>query len=297
VTSRARVVGASALTMVLMLAGCGGGSGGGVVSGPPPVTYPTIAGLTGTTALPGKAVRFDFSRPSGAGVPTIGAEMPNLEISYDASNRTYILRSVETSGGAPIEQRFGPAQQVAGLPNNYDATTTAGGVTKVSRFQVESGVNLSYSGLGHWETGGTSDNNQNFYDFYFSYGIQTKPGDLPKTGTASYSLGLRGEGPAPVIGNGSLSADFGAGTVAISLSPEYFYRPGQGPNVFATLTGNGTINSASPGFGMNIAGNGYTGSVNGLFYGPQASEVGGAFSVLTSGGDVAAAGAFSGRRN
>lgn len=296
-TNRARMAGVSALALGLMAAGCGGGGGVASTPTPPPVTYPTMAGLTGTTALPATAVRYDYSWAGGPSSPTVTAvDMPALEITYDASARTYTLRSVEASGAAAIEQRFGPAQLVAGQADTYDATATTGGVTSVSRFQVDSGVNLTYSRVGHWETG-TGGSSQNFHDFYFSYGIQTKAGDMPTTGTATYSLSLRGEQAAPVIGSGSLNANFAAGTVAISLSPEYFYRPGQAQNIFATLTGTGTINSANPGFGMNIAGDGYSGTVNGLFYGPQAVEVGGAFSVLSPMGGVAAAGAFSGRRN
>ena len=60
----------------------------------------------------------------------------------------------------------------------------------------------------------------------------------------------------------------------------------------------GTIDSTRAGFTSTIAGNGFSGTASGLFYGPQAAEAGGVFVINDdASGNVAAAGALIGRKN
>lgn len=294
-TNRLWAVQASALAMALALAGCGGG-GGSVASTPLAPNYPTLASLSGTWSARG--ARLDDVRLNNASVPTYSADSPNIEINYDSASQTYSIRSVTGSG--VTASTYGPSQRVSGDPKRYDATTVSNGATTVSRLTLGlSNVNLTYSDIGLWETGLTSaSGDQDFHNVYFSYGVRTRSDDMPTSGTASYNLRLVGGGVgAPIVGAGSLSANFSAGSVSLSISPEYFYRPGQASNVFATLTGTGTINSSAASFDSSVAGNGYNGDVHGLFYGPRAVEVGGSFLIRNTGGNVVGIGAISGSRN
>jgi hypothetical protein len=293
----------SILAIGVLLSGCGGDDGT-VVSTPASPNYPTLASLSGSWSARG--ARFDYIRINNAPIPTYSVESPNIEISYDSASQTYSIRGVTVSGATrPTESTYGPSQRVSGNPNSYDAATMSNGATNVSRLMLgQGGGDLTYSNVGEWVIGSTSaTGDQDFHTFTFTYGIRTRSDDMPTSGTAAYGLQLGGQGPgAPVVGNGSLSANFAAGTVSVSISPEYFYRPGQGPNVFATLTGTGTISSSTSSFDSSVAGNGdsgktYNGEVHGLFYGPQAVEVGGGFLVKDTGGNVVAAGTISGRRN
>ena len=120
---------------------------------------------------------------------------------------------------------------------------------------------------------------------------------MPKTGSASYALQISGQrGNNPLSGTGSLTANFAASTVDVSLRLETteISRPLAKPYEFATVTGSGTISAvgSNPGFSSTLSGGAYSGSINGLFYGPQASEVGGAFALN---GPIA--GAVIGRKN
>lgn len=182
--------------------------------------------------------------------------------------------------------------------SGYDATTVIGGVTSVSQAQLGPSTTLTYSSIGHWRTGTTAaDFSQNFADVYFSYGIQTLAGDMPKSGSAGYLIELTGETPgANIGGSGTITANFGAGSVALDIAPSYVYGPGRVSQI-GSMTGTGTISASS--FAGDVAGAGHTGSVNGLFYGPQASEVGGTFTFSSPavGGGQTSAAVFAGKRN
>ncbi len=230
-------------------------------------------------------------------MPKVTANRAAFEVAYDPTTKTYALRGTPTTASSKfIEQSFGPANQVAGQPGNYDKTVVNGNTTTVNRLSL--GTTLTYTGYGQWDNGSTVDAAQNFDTYHFVYGIRTQQGDLPKSGSASYALQLNGSAQgASVTGNGSMTADFAAGTVGVSIAPGYLYRAGQTVTPFATLTGNGKIDSAANTFQSALAGGGYTGAIDGAFFGPQAAEAGGAFTVTAGDGSVAAAGVALGKRN
>jgi hypothetical protein len=287
--------------MAVLLTACGG-SGTDVASTPAPpagstFTYATLATAGQSQSLAAQAVVLTSSRSASASVPTVTANRSQFEVSYDPTTKTYALRGTPTTASSKfIEQSFGPANQVAGLPGNYDKTTVNGNTTTINRLFVS--TTLTYTGFGQWDNGSTADGAQNFDTYYFVYGIRTQQGDLPKSGSASYALQLTGSAQgATVTGTGSLTADFGAGTVGVSIAPGYRYRAEQTVTPFATLTGNGQIDSSANTFASTLAGGGYSGAINGAFFGPQAAEAGGAFTVAGSDGSVAAAGVAIGKRN
>ncbi|TZG26107.1 transferrin-binding protein-like solute binding protein [Sphingomonas montanisoli] len=289
---------AGTIASLTLLAGCGGGGGGGLVSTPPPpaTNYTTLANATSSTTLSTKASVYEFERLNNASAPTIRSGATSIEVVYDSTTKTYTLRGTPMIGSTSrIEQSFGPSDAAAGLPSgNYDKTAVANGNTQVSRLQVGAPANLTYAGYGHWTVGSTVGVDQRFDDVYFTYGVATQTADMPKTGSATYTLGVGGQGAAPLDGRGTLSANFGAGTVNVSLETQFVYRANQTFSPFATLTGSGAI--SANGFSTQLSGNGYTGSIDGLFYGPAAAEVGGALTIAKDGG-VVAAGYLLGRKD
>lgn len=216
------------------------------------------------------------------------------------------IQSVQTlvlAGGQLTTASYGPAQvdTSQGLANSYSASTASNGVTTTStlRLNLASTIALTYSDVGAWYTGATqADGSQHFNTVYFSYGIRTLASDMPRTGSATYGLSLVGEGPGvPVQGSGNIAANFGSGTVSVSLTPEYVYGP-QRIGSLGPITGTGTISSSTSSFMSTISSSAYVGTANGNFYGPQATEVGGNFAITSStSGALIAVGAFSGKKN
>jgi hypothetical protein len=206
----------------------------------------------------------NFSRAPNAATATSSALTPDVSISYNAANQTYTLSAVTTPGSTqPVTASYGPAQLDGTLGTGaYNATTAVNGVTTVSRLQVNLLPALTYSNIGEWVTGSTqADFTQNFNTIFFSYGIRTLPSDMPKTGSASYGLSIAGD--SNIGGTGTLNANFGIGTVSVSLSPQYVYP--NGTSNLGPITGTGTISSGTSSFASTISSNAYTGSVTGAF--------------------------------
>ena len=145
---------------------------------------------------------------------------------------------------------------------------------------------------------------------YVVYGQRTAPGSMPGSGNATYSgdaLALAWS-PSPASastrhatsyrGMLHLTADFEAGSVAGRIDSllrrqetddfSYMPMPGQSFEI-----DNGMIQRN--GFSGDLSGLGYTGTVEGGFFGPAASEVGGVLEATHSDGEMLH-GDFTGRR-
>ena len=282
------------MSPLMLVAACGAG-GADVASTPPPSSYQKLAELTASTTLATQAATYHSSRPNSAPIPTLQSQASSIEISYDPTNQTYTVRGAPVIGSTTtITQNFGPSNAVSGIPGSYENITTTVSRTDVRRLTIGT-TPLTYTNVGSWAVGVTTGTDQTFDTAYFTYGIPTKTSDMPKTGSASYALAVVGTGSRSLNGTGSLAASFAAGTVDVSLRVQatLVERAGSFTNVatidVATVTGSGTISAAvnNPGFSSSLSGGGYSGSINGLFYGPQAAEVGGAFAI-TNGGEAIA---------
>jgi hypothetical protein len=289
------------LPILAALGGCGGGGSGveTAASTPPPPSYTALANATASTTLATRAALYERVQLHDVAAPTITGQTASIEISYDAASGVYQLRGAPASGStATITQSFGPADVSASVPGTYERITTANGRTEVARLVTGPATGFTYASYGAWTTGATeASGDQRFGTLYFSYGVRTQAADMPKTGSASYALQLSGDGGgAAVSGTGNITANFAAGTIGASLAPTYIYGPNR-ISIFANLSGTGTIDSANSAFAATVAGDGYSGSLGGIFYGPQATEVGGSFVLTAPNGSVAAVGALLGRRN
>jgi hypothetical protein len=233
-----------------------------------------------------------YTRLSGTSATSSGNYgRATSQVKYNHATGSYTVRD---TGSLAITSTFGPA----------NVTSSAGAFTNYAKGPNETlrlynpgtpnqGVALSYTGYGQWRrTGapaygpGTGVN-----DTYFVYGIKTPAANI-QTGTASYGTALDGtftnkDGVYAVTGTGTLSANFGAGTIAYSATATGARESDSAALAFGSLSGAGTIARASSSFQGtgSVNGSGYRMDVNGYFFGPGAAEVGGVFRLTGNGGN------------
>jgi hypothetical protein len=168
----------------LLLAGCASGGGGGMTvtaAAPPPTAevYPNLDTINGVTlAAATGAALVNFNRqntPTG----TASATAATVNFAYSDPLKVY---SVSANG---VEQTFGNADLQASPSGYYFRTSTgAGGATLTNSLQISRDT-FSYTGWGAWLNGSSNGGIENFDRFYFTYGIVTHAGDMPRSGTAS----------------------------------------------------------------------------------------------------------------
>jgi hypothetical protein len=277
------------------LLGCGGGGGGGGASTSAAPTYATLANLTSPTTFTtvGEVDSYSATSPTAS---TVAAS--TVTISYDPTTMDYSLSATPAISTTQISQTFTPNSVQGGGYNatstGADGTTYSGYLALIQKLAEPSAngpssspsVSYTYAGLGDWQIQSTSAAGAQAVNIYdFAYGIGTQAGDLPRTGTATYNLQLTGGYQGyEVFGTGTLTADFAAGTVTVSLSYGVNFNIeypdlGAGPTG-APMTGTGTINFTTNSFSSSMTGTGYTEMVSGRFYGPQGAETGAIFTVV-----------------
>ncbi len=215
------------------------------------------------------------------------------KVVYDSATGTYTLRD---TGNPALTSTFGPAN-ITGSDAAFTYYSKSSG-SNVETFRLlnlgagNPSIALTYVQYGQWRRSSTSGGVTSTNDTYVVFGTKTPASALPHTGSAVYSTVLDGtyvnrNGVYEVDGAGSLTANFGAGTIGYSATLTGT-REGGGTNIaFGTLTGAGTISFGSSGFkGTGTTnGSGYKLDVNGNFYGPTAQEIGGIFRLTGNGGN------------
>ena len=131
------------------------------------------------------------------------------------------------------------------------------------------------------------------------HGLRTAPESMPNSGQATYSGEVYADSwsPAPsnpsvrfapsYNGDLSLAADFGAGTIAGRI--DNLRRQPTGADPYVAIPGQFDIgNGAIEGNGLTgeLSGLGYSGTVNGGFFGPAANEIGGILEATHSNGEM-----------
>lgn len=291
----------------MTLSGCGGG-GSGVGSTPTPTptptpaptptptaSYKTLDQLSGSQTFQSAGANEPVPADASAKTYKFGA---GVTLSYDAPSDSYTLYTPDgynvTMNVANIDQSKSNTSQTA-----YSKTSgpTVDNVLLV-RPKVN-GVALSYMLLADW-THLTSGGGR--IDMAVG-GIPTLTSDVPKTGTASYSVVVAG-GAQDIVssafyslnGNstGTLSFDFGAGTVTTSLTLSGVPTKGGATVSFGTFNGAGTLDSGGPGFSGTFSGTTVSG-FSGALFGPQGVEAGYGWELRTT--TLQAGGYLVGRKN
>ena len=166
-------------------------------------------------------------------------------------------------------------------------------------------ISLSYLTYGYWaQFPSTGSSLQSEEIVFFAGGQRTLPEHMPRSGSGTYAgvvdgLALRGGEWYRLLGStGTLSADFGAGSISSSLL--LVGSRSAGVNVsFGSINYTGTISSSSSAFsGVYQSGSGdfnaSSGSLFGGYFGPSASEAWFIFDV--TGPNASATGVFVGKR-
>ena len=258
-------------------------------------TYPKLETLSASQTFPAIQSTITYGVPTGGTPQSFGNfTRATSVVKYDAATGSYIVRD---TGDLAIVSSFGPTS-IDGAASNSKFTVyrkTATGLVETFRRLNPGATNplitLSYVGYGEWKrvtstTAGTAIN-----DTYVLYGARTASSDMPVSGSASYSTILDGtfvnkDNLFAVSGSGSLTANFGAGTIAYSTTPVGTAADATILN-FGTVGGTGSIATASASFtgNPNFANPTYAMSLKGYFYGPAAAEVGANFRLIGGGGN------------
>jgi hypothetical protein len=303
-----------AVLVTAALAGCGtGGGGSGGPSGPvsPPVSdsssppasdsssppasfeFPTLATLNSTSALRAHdAAQFDFPeahndsgrttvssngngsftvRVRGNPRPPSDRPFPSIDFQINVNDRNVPLTSIAgTSCGDCIRVR-----------SDSTGTFTIGYLDLAAS-------GMKYSTIGFWDRPASA--NAIRVGGGTAFGVATRAGDIPTTGTAHYAGQFIGRyiddragsptrtGPVTVGAQATATANFGTGVVAFDTTNSHANgepRPtldlfGRMATGMRTNQMRGTAETKIPSM---------TGTMSGTFFGPAAAELGGSVAV------------------
>jgi hypothetical protein len=259
-------------TAACSLAACGGGGGGGGVAStpippppppPPPPTYPAIfPGVTQTTDF----AAIGYEVPDGY-QPTLTGD--GFGVRYDAAQGKYIMDIPSAPPGA-FESLYPDSDSWSGYLHgtsiNFDVAKPVS-TTRDPDFEFTSMATYYEYDFG-----------APFFYGAMAFGSATPSTGIPTTGSAVFDAIVAGfaiDSSGGVGGTASLQFDFGAGTLAGSLSPTLL-TSNSPPISLGTYTFVNTVFGAgSTTFSGGLQQSGITGlgSFNGLFTGPLAQEL------------------------
>ena len=297
-----------------LLASCGGGGG----STPSPTT-PTTP--TSNDSLDDIQVSEDFNSFSSIilvkvdGTESIQssnhAESANavVEVDTDGSFEVHIANQ-GTDGDVNFEfDTSGTTRTVTSERTSYSTANMAFSVLRpgvdISIPSSTETINLSYVTFGQWaKTDGTIA--ANGFESARGYTVFGMPSDtLPTTGSATYDGIVDGFMFQPTVtagdpdiysvrGSLAVTANFGTNDMTVNFNNMEFQNNATPATPWVDFTFDGTI--AGGAFTGTVSGvPGYTGTLSGDFYGPNAQEIGGTWSVSGPAGEEAA-GAFVGEQ-
>ncbi|MBB4615186.1 transferrin-binding protein-like solute binding protein [Novosphingobium taihuense] len=255
-----------------LLASCGGGSDGGMASTPAPV-YKTLAELSGDQTFQSGGIVGDPAGIELRSESTV-AFGQGVEIKYFAASDTYNLNN-----GSGLVVEFTPAQVVNRNENTVTWQKPNGPVLDTLSISNPSvnGVKLSYVLLGNW----THIEPSNGRAYSLVGGVPTQAGDVPRSGSATYStqvVGLAAKSGSPYLlfgeSTGTFSANFASNSVSTSLTLAGKLPGNNAVTAIGNYSGSGTISSSGPGFQGTLTGSNASGAFSGAFFGPRGAEAG-----------------------
>jgi len=279
---------------VVTLAGCGDGGGQVNSAGTTPATNTSLAKLIASQSFANSAATETATIAASANVSAASSTSQPLTFSYDLGTNSY---TVATQGRT---QTFAPSNQASAANGIAIYSITSGSTT--DRLTLESasvtGYGASYpqySGLGYWQRTVTGSGSSDVSVDFFIYGLDTTASAIPRTGSAAYSTSVYGL-VSPIgsearffQGTGRMDVDFLDGLFSTSASASetgIVSQTNYGSGV--TINGSGTLSSSANAFSGSITYGGLnsksTGTMNGLFYGPAAQELGASFSTTGTDG-------------
>ena len=273
---------------VAVLSACGGGGGGGVASIPPAPVAPTPPAPPPPTTpppVPSGAIGLQSPGPFktySAQLDSVGAVTSTadaVQFAYSASDNKYTISLPAFQPGQLVTTGASGSFNDGGWTNISntvnDVTAGSGSATQAVRVLLAwpGSSNLKYTSTATWVNPAVDGWK---YLGTFAYGIPTAPGDVPTTGSASYSGSISGliDSYLSVWGSVSLNFDFGAGTLSGEMKPAYAPIWDEVP--LGTYTFRDTVfsrGSTSFSGAFQVNGTPVPSSFQGSFNGPQAAEL------------------------
>ncbi|MBO9582246.1 MAG: hypothetical protein J7498_15270 [Sphingobium sp.] len=307
---------AGSICAACLLSACGGGGTEGVSSTPAPTPTPvspptggtnsTLTNLRVSQTFEGLGVvnRFTAAASNAATSNRQPQTGGAVQVRYDASTGSYTI-----ANGQLPDASFSSADRSAtdSTPAISTYSKTSGTRTdNLALFNPGTGntkLALTYASYGGWQSTNTTGSSADVATTFFVYGIKTAPSDMPINGMGSYKTTLDGlfagnSGVYTLGGGSAIVADFAAGTIDFSMTPLGRNIADGTTKDFGAILGSGTIGSGTSAFtGTSDAAsmNGYSATLQGQFYGPQAAEVGSTF--LLTGADGQGSGVIVGKKN
>jgi hypothetical protein len=248
--------------------------------------------------------------PTAYGRNNVSANIYPITVHYDATSGTYTVndgqKNISFSRSEYVAAKSGAAYTF------YRDTATGGTLKLFNQGPANPVIALTYTAYGKWTT--VPQGSIVLNDNYVVFGSITPASAVPRTGSASYNFIVDGTyqlagSPSgktySLSGNGQLTANFASATTGITLTPVATNTTNGSKIQFGTLTGGGFIDASSSSWGATSRVRGADGSktlfsAQGNFFGPQAQEIGGAFTLTKTLGTQeigAGAGAIVGKKN
>jgi hypothetical protein len=248
--------------------------------------------------------------PSAYGRNNVSANIYPTTVHYDAASGTYVFndgqQNISFSRGEYVAAKSSAAYTY------YRDTATGATLKLLNQGAANPVIALTYVTYGKWTPVPQSPVVLN--DNYVVFGAITPASAVPRSGSATYNFILDGTwqlagSPSGKIyslaGSGRLTADFTNAMMRLSVTPVATNLSMGSKIQFGALTGAGFIDASTSSWNATSRTRAADGtktlfSAQGNFFGPQAQEIGGAFTLTRTLGTAeigAGAGAIVGKKN
>lgn len=248
--------------------------------------------------------------PSAYGRNNVSANIYPTTVHYDAASGTYVFNDGQQNIGFSRTEYV--AAKSSAAYTYYRDTATGATLKLLNQGAANPVIALTYVTYGKWTPVPQSPIVLN--DNYVVFGAITPASAVPRSGSASYNFILDGTwqlagSPSgktySLAGSGRLTADFTNAMMGLSVTPVATNLSNGSKIQFGTLTGAGFIDASTSSWNATSRTRAADGtktlfSTQGNFFGPQAQEIGGAFTLTRTLGTAevgAGAGAIVGKRN
>ncbi|MGE8134575.1 transferrin-binding protein-like solute binding protein [Novosphingobium subterraneum] len=251
-----------------------------------------LAALTSTTVLRGIRAGYFYTpalNSRGAALNTL------LEVTYNPTDKTYAVVSKGFNGSAdqPLQTIAGSDLKPAESNSTFDVYQGADYTARVFKFgSGNPAIALTYSSFAQITRTNVVDGRETSAVYFVPFGGQTPSFQIPRTGTATYTGVVYGYGyngatrrDASLSGTSSFSVNFETARGNVSMALTATDVANNARSDLGTFTYGGPLDGSCPGCGVsngfNLSGSnpGVSGRMDGVFFGPNAAEWAGAFTL------------------
>lgn len=334
---RSFVMGTAAVSLALALTACGGSDDPTPTPSPTPspTTSPTPTPisygswpLTGALEVASVTASTSYTGDLATGTAVLGAAgtealSDRVRIAFGAADPTaattgapFVVReSTEETRFVAADLITPPATGVieyvfrnvtAATPGKYSQLELLNNTVK-DKVTTDTGLALSRVSYGNWTRADSTTGQTRITTSVFGY--YTLAGDMPTTGSATYSARIAGKAVRAAAGTGTIdrlggtvtvNVNFATGAVTATLNVTLTPAGGGAEVPYGTYTATGAIATGATQFnGAFSAASPVSGTLSGRFYGSQGEQIGITFGGLgTVGGfDTRIVGAIVGKKN